>query len=1035
MIQRMVIRFLDRIPSVMCRSIYVCCVVYLFFFSTQCFSQKYYWEKSNLFPELSDYGLATSSLNVYARDGILVYTSIDGYRRYQWYASSDTLFNFKKVTSQGQDATLSWTGYGGGWISMSGGKFLKYNKALDSLVAICGNDNFYSLRAYVTGNITFHKGRYYMTGAEPNTDPSQPDTTVILIFDPATCRWTKLSAVTPLYRLFQQGNTLYITTNGLNNEDVVYKSDDEAATWQKVILPEYYFGDSTYYPKSRFNIDREGNVILRIAELTRNAIDSSGLKTRFYLLQNGVFNLLQMTNAYPDERRALEGGFRSSDSGNLYYIAPLAQAPQYEAIGDVLLKSSDKGNSWEKIDAMAPEYLTDVVETSNGRVFGTTNTGIYELKIAKSNDCPNLIHKTKVYPNGKFCNIFDIEVHVSGGSAPYEITINNKTYQTNDSIVISDTLGLYPVKIRDSKNCTLNTSVLASRQHADSLHVLFGYPLASYCNTGGFGAMIWKGLPPYTVTWSDGDSIFKKIIPKEMDYIWGGYENFPLDKVADYNFTVKDSLGCKVYSDTIHKKLLQTKVTYTPTLLCDSAVAEIDILTTITATNYVTVFINNDTLLNTQWQGDAIRVKLPYNEINTIFIRDTNNCNQSYNEYWPKSSATLGYISNVGCDSMGALGRMNINVLNTNSYTTMRWSDIDQDTFLVYRDKLKAGHYSVTVKDQLKCANATLDFDIKEQPLPMAEIPQFLCVGDTFIIRPHLEDPDIKGYFFYGTNRQSIFGDSLAFKMPDVADTIVNVFFINQNPQCASDITKLVFKRNSSVKPLADRIINYCSGDQNIDLVSDYANTIWYSVNQKKILDTSSSIHFNPEASADTLLVYTQSSSGACHSDTSQITIHQSDFNYHIDTSVVNQILLACQGGIRPYRAEITGDSTDIRYAINDTIYLTDLPAGNYHVKAIDANGCEGQDYAFKQTVLSILNSEAEEDSFILYPNPATNSIQIAGIHINAAIILYNIEGQKIYEGRCTNQQFISLPDLVPALYFVKVEEENRSHIFKLMIK
>ncbi|WP_162144174.1 T9SS type A sorting domain-containing protein [Sporocytophaga myxococcoides] len=1031
----MVIRFLEGIFSKIYRSIYVCFVISLFFFSSQCFSQKFYWEKSNLFPELSDSGFATSSLNVYARDGILVYTAIDGYRRYQWYASSDTLFNFKKITSKGQDVSLNWTGSDGGWITFLEGKILKYNKALDSLVAMCGNGNFYNLRAYVTGNITFHKGRYYMTGAEPNSDPSQPDTTVLLIFDPATCRWTKLAAVTPLYRLFQQGNTLYITTNGLNNEDVVYKSDDEAATWQNVILPEYYFGDSTYYPKSRFNIDRDGNVILRIAELTRNAIDSSGLKTRFYLLQNGMFNLLQMTNAYPDNRRALEGGFRSSGSGNLYYIAPLAPAPQYEAIGDILLKSSDKGNSWEKIDALAPEYLTDVVETSNGRVFGTTTTGIYELKIAKSSDCPNLIHRTKVYPNGKSCNIFDIEVHVSGGYAPYQITINNKTYQTNDSIVISDTLGLYPVKIRDSKNCTLNTSVLASRQHLDSLHVLFSYPSAGQCNSAGFGAMIWKGLPPYTVTWTDGDSIYKRIIPKEMDYIWGGYENFPLNKVADYNFTVKDSLGCKVYSDTIHKKILQTNVTYTPTLLCDSVVAEINILTTITPTNYVTVFIDNDTLLNTEWPGEAIRVKLPYNEYNTIFIRDTNNCNQSYNEYWSRSSATLGYISNLGCDSIGALGRMNINVQNTNSFTTMRWNDIDQDTFLVYRDKLKAGHYSVTVKDKLKCANSTLEFDIKAQPLPKADIPPFLCVGDTFVIKPYLEDPNIKGYFYYGTNRQSILADSLVVKMPDVADTIVNVFFVNQNPQCASDITELIFKRNSSVKPLADSIINYCSADQDIDLVSDYANTIWYSVNQKKILDTSFSIHFNPVASADSLLAYTQSSSGTCHSDTSQISIRSSDFKYHIDTSKVNQAWLLCSGGSKPYHAEITGDRTEIRYAVNDTIFLTDLPAGNYHIKAIDGNGCEGQEYSFTQTVLSILDDKATETPIIIYPNPATNHIQVSGIHSIAAITIYTIEGQKIYEGPCSNQQFINLPDLMPALYFIKVEEESRRNIFKLMIK
>jgi len=634
-------------------------IIFLFFFSMKCFSQTYYWEKSMLFPEMPDSGFAPISL--YARDGVLVYNAADGYRRYQWYASSDKLFNFKKTINEGQPASLSWSGPGGGWVSMQGRKLLKYDKALDSLVAICDSDNFDYIRAYITGNITFHKNRYYMTGAVPNTDPSQPDKTVVLIFDPAICKWTKLEAVTPLYRLFQQGNSLYVTSNGLLHEDVVYKSDDEAVTWQKVTLPEYYFGDSTYYPKTRFNTDQEGNVIVRISELARNYIDSTSTKTRFYLLQNGTFNLLAMTNVnpnntYPYNRTPLEGGFRSSGAGRLYSIAPGAQMPQYEVKGDILLRSLDQGNNWEKIDAPAPEYMTDVVETSNGSVFATTDIGVYELKMTKPQGCSNLTHKTKVYPNGRSCNIFDIEVHVSGGQKPYRITLNNKTYQTNDSIVVSDTLGLYPIKIIDNKGCTLNTSALVSRQHTDSLHVLFGYPMPSHCNDGSFGIMVWKGKPPYTIQWTDGVSTYEKTIPKEMDYTWGPYEYFPLTKIGVYNFVVKDSLGCKIYSDTIHKKLLQTKVTYTPTASCDSATADIEVLSTLAEINYVTASINNDTLLHTQWSGKTITIKLPYNAYNSITIQDTNNCSKNYYEHWTKSSASLGYVSNIGCDSMGALG-------------------------------------------------------------------------------------------------------------------------------------------------------------------------------------------------------------------------------------------------------------------------------------------------------------------------------------------------------------------------------------------
>lgn len=1009
-------------------STYIC----IFLFIIQSYGQEYYWEKSTLFPEMPDSEFAPISL--YARDGLLIYNAADGYRRYQWYASSDTLFNFRNITIQGQPVNFNWSGLGGGWVSMPERKLLKYDKGLDSLVAICDSDNFDHIHAYIVGNITFHKNRYYMIGAEPNTDSSQPDKTVILIFDPAICKWTKLEAVTPLYRLFQQGNALYVTSNGIANEDIVYKSEDEAVSWQKVTLPEYYFGDSTYYPKTRFNTDQEGNVIVRISELTKNGIDSTSTKVRFYLLQNGTFKLLAMTNAnpnntYPYNRTALEGGFRSSGAGRLYSIAPGAQVPQYEVKGDILLTSLDQGNTWEQIDARAPEYMTDVVETSNGRVFATTDRGVYELKMTKPQGCSNLTHKTKVYPNGRSCNNFNIEVHVSGGQKPYLITLNNKTYQTNDSIIVNDTLGLYPIKISDSKGCILNTSALVSRQHTDSLHVSFVYPTPSTCNNSGVGVMIWKGMPPYTIQRMGGDSIYQKIIPKEMDYTWGPYENIPLTKIGDYSVVVKDSLGCKVYSDSIHKRLLQTKVVYTPTPACDSAFATIDVLTTLTDINYVTAFINNDTIFNTRWHGKTLTVKLPYNSYNRITIRDSNNCYQDYNESWTKSSVHLGYIANIGCDSMGSLGHMAVIVDYFNNESRLRWSDMDRDTLLFYRDKLQAGHYSVIVKDKLKCVNATLEFDITKQPIPQADIPPFLCVGDTFTIRPYITNPQIGGYFYFGLDKSSEISDSLLVTMPDLADTTVNVFFVKQNSSCASDIKQLVFNRNSSVKPLADRFLTYCSDTQNIAITSDYNNTIWYSVHQEKNIDTSHILHFTSISLADTVLAYLESSA-FCHSDTSEIIIQQSSFNYTIDTSKINPWIYLF-GGISNYDIRISGDTLINILNVNDTLHFKNvLNPGKYNLSLFDSNNCE-----IMVRGIIIHKYETLSPNFSLYPNPTINYMQISGIDNRANVIIYSVDGKKVFEGTSTNREIIQLPDLASALYLVRISEVERSETFKLIVK
>jgi hypothetical protein len=156
----------------------------------------------------------------------------------------------------------------------------------------------------------------------------------------------------------------------------------------------------------------------------------------------------------------------------------------------------------------------------------------------------------------------------------------------------------------------------------------------------------------------------------------------------------------------------------------------------------------------------------------------------------------------------------------------------------------------------------------------------------------------------------------------------------------------------------------------------------------------------------------------------------------HIDTMLhSNPSWIAFIGGTKPYQATITGDKTETRYAVNDTIFLTDLPVGNYHIKATDSNSCNMKEYVLKQTVLGIVTADAKENTFILYPNPATNYMQISGIHNNAAVVIYSMDGKKVFEGSSTNQQRIVLPDIASALYFVKVEEENRRNTYKLIVK
>jgi hypothetical protein len=152
----------------------------------------------------------------------------------------------------------------------------------------------------------------------------------------------------------------------------------------------------------------------------------------------------------------------------------------------------------------------------------------------------------------------------------------------------------------------------------------------------------------------------------------------------------------------------------------------------------------------------------------------------------------------------------------------------------------------------------------------------------------------------------------------------------------------------------------------------------------------------------------------------------------HIDTMLhSNPSWIAFSGGTKPYQVFITGDKTETLYAVNDTIFLTDISRGNYTIKATDNNNCDIQEYMLTHVQPDTL----QPTDFMLYPNPATNYIQIAGIHNTAIIIIYSADGKKVFEGNSTNRHIIQLPDLASALYLVRITEEGRAKTIKLIIK
>jgi hypothetical protein len=115
------------------------------------------------------------------------------------------------------------------------------------------------------------------------------------------------------------------------------------------------------------------------------------------------------------------------------------------------------------------------------------------------------------------------------------------------------------------------------------------------------------------------------------------------------------------------------------------------------------------------------------------------------------------------------------------------------------------------------------------------------------------------------------------------------------------------------------------------------------------------------------------------------------------------------------------------------------LTAGGYTCTVTDANGCQ----ASKTIVITGINERsAEEASFNMLPNPATNKVTIeytADKAVPATVRLVSINGQEVYsenfaQAKGKNIQNIDISGLAKGVYFLQLRSEN-ANISKKLIK
>ena len=80
-------------------------------------------------------------------------------------------------------------------------------------------------------------------------------------------------------------------------------------------------------------------------------------------------------------------------------------------------------------------------------------------------------------------------------------------------------------------------------------------------------------------------------------------------------------------------------------------------------------------------------------------------------------------------------------------------------------------------------------------------------------------------------------------------------------------------------------------------------------------------------------------------------------------------------------------------------------------------------------------NENFVDSKVVVYPNPTTDYIIIAGIDSDAKAEIFSITGQKIKEVKFTNEVTLSLSDVTAGVYLVKISNENSSITKKIIVR
>ncbi|MFD2788818.1 hypothetical protein ACFS1K_03475, partial [Arenibacter antarcticus] len=601
--------------------------------------------------------------------------------------------------------------------------------------------------------------------------------------------------------------------------------------------------------------------------------------------------------------------------------------------------SNTTGVFKDLLDTSAP-YSVDVTDVNGCRV-STTFTLNPAIAPALALNANNLCYDATVG--------LTITASVSsGGQAPFQFRINGGAYQSNN-IFSGLTPGTYTVGVIDNKNCTdtetitINPKLIVNASLDKDLD-------CSISPDAEIIISIANGNPAYTYeVFLDGTIFQASTAVPVSPFIYS------TSTAGAYEFIISDTSGCTLTSNTIivSSNVPPTAVPVVTNPLCATA-----------ATGSVNLNITGGTApYQIVFNGNAPSTQMVYTGLTdgsyNYSVVDAKGC-ETTGTVNLTDPAVLALSTAVSQDYTCTTGAATIDVTSTSGGTGSYTYSIDGVTFgpgTTFSD-LTAGTYSITARDSNNCTvTSTQTIDPLNRPTDLSFTPSAMtCPAILSDVTVTVTDGN--GPFNYkiiapvlhatdnGNNATftGLAAGTYTFEVTDAKGcTIQESYTVNTIPK-----VKVLYQLVNNVT---------CKGDldgeftfETSDFVSTFSYVVEDSAGNVKQLGNNINIITPisvPNLGADTYMVIVTDDVTNCTASAPALIaepITALDFtftNTDVTCSSDATILVNATGGWGSYQHQLMdAAATGVIVPFQSNKTFTNITAGNYTIRVMDANGC-----------------------------------------------------------------------------------------------